>query len=197
MRDVNVRVNKGKIEEKNYYVSNIPHIESCQAKEIGVNELTKDVLKDLLVSLITGGISRLISFAADITNIEGGWSLAVGFLEYAAVLICLIFLVCFMRNLAQTFKLNKTGKCIYFPDKKALTRSSIKDRTSKGSVIEKLFKNEDGKILQIQGCTCPLCKSKPIGYMRPKFIDENGQIFFICDENHTHKLPFDYKIQIT
>lgn len=107
-----------------------------------------------------------------------------------------------LLELVRILLLKKVGKICYYYSKLSLIASVINQfQTPDNSNtcppnINRVIKNEDNKVFEIIGCTCPYCESNPIGYMRPRQA-ESYSIKFVCDQNPMHKYSLDPKAKIT
>ena len=107
-----------------------------------------------------------------------------------------------LLELIRILLLKKNGKICYFYSKLRLVLCCIDQlHTSNSSKawnpgINRVIKNENNKVFEILGCTCPYCKSNPIGYMHPRQITSYS-IQFVCDQNPMHKYSLDPKSIIT
>ena len=201
MRDVNIGQNYGNVIENNYYGNEKNYNVDFELKETTVNDLIKSKSKELIGSLI----SIVISVVLDIINksVEINNKLSITFIVIMLIFGALgaIILFCYICDMIKILKLKTNGKCINFESKREVFQAIIEtmreeDNVSDEKAIGKLIKNENGKIYEIRGCICPICKSEPIGYMYPSCINKNGQYIFECDENQAHRLNFDYKNKI-
>ncbi|MCM1285189.1 MAG: hypothetical protein NC213_08385 [Acetobacter sp.] len=201
MRDVNIGQNYGDVIENNYYGNEKNYSVDFELKETTVNDLIKSKTKELIGSLI----SIVISVVLDIINksVEINNKLSIAFIVIMLIFGALgaIILFCYICDMIKILKLKTNGKCINFESKREVFQAIIEtmreeDNISDEKAIGKLIKNENGKIYEIRGCACPICKSEPIGYMYPSCINKNGQYIFECDENQAHRLTFDYKNKI-
>lgn len=107
-----------------------------------------------------------------------------------------IFIIWVILNIML---LRKAGKICYFYSKHSIVTFCLYLFNSKNTSrisIHKVFKNEDNLIYEVEGCPCPQCQSKPVGYMQPRKRKSNS-IVFICDQNSDHQQYMDPKEKLT
>ena len=59
--------------------------------------------------------------------------------------------------------------------------------------VGKIYKNIDGNIYRIKSKKCPFCKTAPIGNMNLIRNIANREYIWVCSEQPSHLIPFDYK----
>lgn len=200
MRDINANNNSGifNITENHYYNNNQKSCDvTYQTKETKTADLIKNKLKDFIISLVSALISIFINLIDKNIELEAKTSTIIMIAILCLYIFSFIFLICFILDIIQIFKLKKTGQCVHFQSKLNILRSfkETNDNQSKNT-IGALYKNEGGKIYKIEGCKCPYCKDSPIGKMRPKYVDKQKRYCFECDQNPNHKRYFDYKTKV-
>ncbi|MGN0524248.1 MAG: hypothetical protein ACI4IG_08240 [Eubacterium sp.] len=202
MRDVNIGQNYGNVIENNYYGNEKNYNVGFELKETTLNNLIKSKSKELIGSLFSIAISVVLDVINKSVEIDNKISIVIIVFLLIFGALGVIILLCYICDMIKILKLKTNGKCINFESKREIfqaifeTMRGEKEHVSDEKAIGKLIKNENGKIFEIKGCKCPICKSEPIGYMYPSYINKSGQYIFECDENQAHRLTFDYKNKI-
>lgn len=205
MRDINGD-NNGTIYDKSTTVVLNSGEEYYKDTPVEKEEISiKKILIEKIVEAIIGGILALIAswlgkyLSSDqSTNLQ----LNIHLILLGALLLCAIgafvLIVAFVIDLVHIFRLKRNGKFIEFASKKDMVNTIINQFKSdevKSNIrsVGKVYKNIDGKVFLVKSKKCPFCKSKPIGDMHLIRDVVNGEYIWVCSEQTSHRISFDYK----
>lgn len=170
--------------------------EKISIKKILIEKIIEAILGGLL-ALITSVLGKFLSSSGS-TNLQ----LNIHLILFGILIICavgaFVLLMAFVIDIVHILQLTRKGKFVEFESKKDMVNTVINSfRTSdvKAKIrnVGKVYKNVDGNIFRITSKKCPFCKSEPIGKMHLIRDIANSEYVWVCSEQASHRIPFDYK----
>lgn len=165
----------------------------------------KKILIEKIIEAILGGLFALIAYvlrkflsSIGSTNLK----LNIHLILVGILIICavgaVVLIMAFLIDIVHIFQLTRKGKFVEFESKKDMLNIAINsfmtsDVKAKIRNVGKFYKNIDGKIFRITSKKCPFCKSEPIGKMRLIRDIINSEYVWVCYEQESHRIQFDYK----
>ena len=153
---------------------------------------------NLFIGVIAGLISSFIVSGPAQGKLEPWHGIAL--LVAAAVLafVAIVLTLTALSNLWKCIKLRKRGAFIAMTSKleqagHALDKMSKEQSDTAYKSVGKVYKNIDGTVYELKGCSCPICQSEPIGKMFFRYNKTTQSFELVCKENNSHVLEFDYK----
>lgn len=204
MRDINGNNNGAIYDESTTIILN--GRETYKDTTIEKEETTiKKILKEKIIEAIFGGLLALITsiLGKFLSSSESATlQLNTHLILLGILLICavgaLVLLSAFVIDIVHIFQLTKKGKFVEFESKKDIVNTVINlsetnDAKTKIRSVGRVYKNINGNIFRINSKKCPFCKSEPIGKMYLIRDITNNEYVWVCSEQESHKVPFDYK----
>lgn len=165
----------------------------------------KKILIEKIIEVIIGGLLAFItSLLGKYLSSNGSTTLQLNMhlVLIGLLLVCavgaFVLLMSFVIDIVHIIQLTKKGKFVELESKIHMVNTVINtfktnDTKSRPRSVGKVYKNIDGYIFQINSKKCPFCKSKPIGNMHLIRDVVNSEYVWVCSEQASHMLPFDYK----
>lgn len=204
MRDINGN-NNGTIYDKSTTII-LNGRENDKDTDIEKEKISiKKIIIEKIIEAILGGLLALIAyvlrkFLSSIGNTN--LQLNIHLLLVGILIICavgaFVLIMAFLVDIVHIFQLTRKGKFVEFESKKDMLNIAINsfmtsDVKAKIRNVGKVYKNIDGNIFRITSKKCPFCKSEPIGKMRLIRDIINSEYVWVCSEQESHRIPFDYK----
>lgn len=196
MRDLNGN-NYGSITDNSTTI--ISKIEGEQINHTPIEKEETSIKKLLFqkfIDVFWGAIFSFIAFICKHLSVKGS--------EFKNIILIVIFIcciacaiicfLCFILNLLKIIQLQQKGRFVEFESKEKFVWSLQKPENK--SVIRntgKVYKNIDGTIYSIKSKKCPFCESEPIGRMKLNYDSHNYKYLWVCSEQPSHAIEFDYK----
>lgn len=204
MRDINGNNNGTIYDESTTIVLNGGETYKDTAVEKEKISIKKILIEKIIEAIVGGLLAFMTSLLGKYLSSNGSTTLQlnmhlvlIGFLLVCAV-GAFVLLMSFVIDIVHIIQLTKKGKFVEFESKIHMVNTVINtfktnDTKSRTRSVGKVYKNIDGHIFQINSKKCPFCKSKPIGNMHLIRDVANSEYVWVCSEQASHMLPFDYK----
>ena len=204
MRDLNGD-NYGIINDNSITI--IAH-ESYKNTVIHKEETTiKDIVKEKIIEFIVGAVLTALASLIK-SGSENGLFAVFDFEASAGVLVMMVVIIGFgimlcalaLWDMIKLLELSNEGTFVEMESKWEWLRRIIglipvmsEETQVRIRGTGKCYKNIDGTIYEIIRKECPLCETKPIGDMHLIYEYDTNQYHWRCNQNHMHKIEFDYK----
>lgn len=203
MRDINGNNNGTIYDESTTIVLNGGETYKDTAVEKEKISIRKILIEKIIEAIIGGLLAFITSLLGKYLSSNGSTTLQlnmhlvlIGFLLVCAV-GAFVLIMTFVIDIVHIIQLTKKGKFVEFESKIHMVNTVINtfrtETKSRTRSVGKVYKNIDGFIFKINLKKCPLCKSKPIGNMHLIRDLANSEYVWVCSEQASHMLPFDYK----
>lgn len=165
-------------------------------KKIFTEKIIEAILGGLL-AFIASALGKFLSSSKSTTL-----QLNMHLILLGILLICtvggFVLLMAFIIDIVHILQLKRKGKFVEFESKKDMINTVINafktnDIKSMTRSVGKVYKNVDGNIFRITSKQCPFCKSEPIGKMHLFRDVANSEYVWVCSEQASHSILFDYK----
>lgn len=196
MRDLNGN-NYGSITDNSTTIISNSEVEQTNDTPIEKEETSiKNLFFKKFIDVFWGAIFSLIAFICQHINIKENVfkNIILLVIFVCCIVFAIICFLCFIVNLFNIIQLRKKGKFIEFESKEKFVWSLQKSE-NKSAIRNtgEVYKNIDGTIYSIKSKKCPFCESEPIGQMKLNFNSQNRKYLWICSEQPSHEIEFDYK----
>lgn len=173
-----------------------------EKEEVSIKKIFKEKMIEAIIGVIFGVVSAVlgsfVSSGQSSTLQESSIYLVIIGIFIVCVIATFILVFCFVIDLLHILQLRKKGKFVEFQSKtdlisRALSTNNVEENRLIIRRTGKIYKNIDGKIFLIKSKKCPICETEPIGNMRLVYDCAVGEYVWLCSEQPSHKVEFDYK----
>ncbi|HEX2945468.1 MAG TPA: hypothetical protein VHT96_05905 [Clostridia bacterium] len=166
--------------------------------------IKKILIEKVIEAIIGGFLAFITSLLGKYLSSNGSTTLQLNMhiVLIGLLLVCavgaIVLLVSFAIDIIHIIQLTKKGKFVEFESKIHMVSTAVNtfktnDTKSRTRSVGKVYKNIDGQIFKINSKKCPFCRSTPIGNMHLIRDVANSEYVWVCSEQVSHMLPFDYK----
>lgn len=172
-----------------------------EKEKTSINDIIRGKIFEAIIGMIlitvAWGINNLMKMDM-ISSLSFGIRIAMLFLMIACGIGAIVNGLAVLFDLINIVRLMQKGKFVEFVSKRVILGtilSVFRDETDiyGERCVGKTYKNIGGDIYKIKYKICPFCQTEPIGKMYLVKQINNPQYMWICSEQSSHIMEFDYK----
>lgn len=167
----------------------------------------KEIFKEKVFEVIVGAILAMVAWGVNIlmktdmvSSTSLGMRLVILFLMAACGIGAIVYGLAFLFDLINIVRVMQSGKFVEFASKREILGTILSmfsndtDVTGAGErCVGETYKNIEGDIYKIGYKICPFCETKPIGKMHLIKDMSSRKYKWVCSEQSSHIMEFDYK----